>query len=98
MKKVHSFLNYLMGAITIVAVYQAFLKYPDYGTKLLSLTHNQTAYSPTLILSTLTAGAKSATYFFHKTTSMLKRKKQRKQLLVVVAAMIIIYFLPVITQ
>ncbi|HBL8412954.1 TPA: hypothetical protein ACG8EO_002118, partial [Enterococcus faecium] len=80
-----------MGAITIVAVYQAFLKYPDYGTKLLSLTHNQTAYSPTLILSTLTAGAKSATYFFHKTTSMLKRKKQRKQLLVVVAAMIIIY-------
>ncbi|HAP8772137.1 TPA: hypothetical protein IZF73_002747, partial [Enterococcus faecium] len=86
MKKVHSFLNYLMGAITIVAVYQAFLKYPDYGTKLLSLTHNQTAYSPTLILSTLTAGAKSATYFFHKTTSMLKRKKQRKQLLVVVAA------------
>ncbi|HAZ9105227.1 TPA: hypothetical protein ACILHM_001073 [Enterococcus faecium] len=34
MKKVHSFLNYLMGAITIVAVYQAFLKYPDYGTKL----------------------------------------------------------------
>ena len=84
-----------MGAITIVAVYQAFLKYPDYGTKLLSLTHNQTA---TLILSTLTAGAKSATYFFHKTTSMLKRKKQRKQLLVVVAAMIIIYFLPVITQ
>ena len=33
-----------MGAITIVAVYQAFLKYPDYGTKLLSLTHNQTAY------------------------------------------------------
>ena len=78
-----------MGAITIVAVYQAFLKYPDYGTKLLSLTHNQTAYSPTLILSTLTAGAKSATYFFHKTTSMLK---------VVVAAMIIIYFLPVITQ
>lgn len=55
-----------MGAITIVAVYQAFLKYPDYGTKLLSLTHNQTAYSPTLILSTLTAGAKSATYFFHK--------------------------------
>ena len=83
-----------MGAITIVAVYQAFLKYPDYGTKLLSLTHNQTAYSPTLILSTLTAGAKSATYFFHKTTSMLKRK----QLLMVVAAMIIIYFLPVITQ
>ena len=71
-----------MGAITIVAVYQAFLKYPDYGTKLLSLTHNQTAYSPTLI----------------KTTSMLKRKKQRKQLLMVVAAMIIIYFLPVITQ
>ncbi|WP_206215465.1 MULTISPECIES: hypothetical protein [unclassified Enterococcus] len=87
-----------MGAITIVALYQAFLKYPDYGTKLLSLTHDPTAYSPTLVLSTLTAGAKSATYFFHKTTSILKRKKQRKQLIMVIAAMVIIYFLPVITQ
>ena len=87
-----------MGAITIVAVFQEFLKYPDFGTKLMSLTHNQIAYSATLILSTLSAGGKSATYFFHKTTSMLKRKKQRKQLLMVVGAMIIIYFLPVITQ
>ena len=67
LKKVHSLLNYLMGTITIVAVYQALLKYPEYGTKLLSITKDPTAYSPTLLLSTLTAGAKSATYFLHKT-------------------------------
>lgn len=85
LKKVHSLLNYLMGTITIVAVYQALLKYPEYGTKLLSITKDPTAYSPTLLLSTLTAGAKSATYFLHKTSSLLKRKKQRKQLLMVIA-------------
>ncbi|OQO71668.1 hypothetical protein BH747_00850 [Enterococcus villorum] len=98
MKKVHSFLNYFMGVIMIVAIYQALLKYPEYGTKLLSVTKDPTAYSPTLILSTLTAGAKSATYFLHQTSSMLKRKKQRKQLMMVIAAMGIIYFLPVLTQ
>lgn len=98
MKKVHSLLNYLMGTITIVAVYQALLKYPEYGTKLLSITKDPTAYSPTLLLSTLTAGAKSSTYFLHKTSSLLKRKKQRKQLLMVIAALVIIYFLPVLTQ
>lgn len=75
MKKVHSFLNYFMGAIMIVAIYQALLKYPEYGTKLLSIKQDPTAYSPTLILSTLTAIAKGATYFLHKTSSMLKRKK-----------------------
>ncbi len=98
MKKVHSFLNYFMGAIMIVAIYQALLKYPQYGTKLLSIKQDPTAYSPTLILSTLTAIAKGATYFLHKTSSMLKRKKQRKQLIMVVIAMGIIYFLPVLTQ
>lgn len=98
LKKVHSLLNYLMGTITIVAVYQALLKYPEYGTKLLSITKDPTAYSPTLLLSTLTAGAKSATYFLHKTSSLFKRKKQRKQLLMVIAALVIIYFLPVLTQ
>ena len=30
-----------MGAITIVAVYQAFLKYPDYGTKLSLIKHQK---------------------------------------------------------
>ncbi|MFB8488945.1 hypothetical protein [Enterococcus durans] len=98
MKKVHSFLNYFMGAIMIVAIYQALLKYPEYGTKLLSIKQDPTAYSPTLILSTLTAIAKGATYFLHKTSSMLKRKKQRKHLIMVVIAMVIIYFLPVLTQ
>lgn len=98
MKKVHSFLNYFMGAIMIVAIYQALLKYPEYGTKLLSIKQDPTAYSPTLILSTLTAIAKGATYFLHKTSSMLKRKKQRKQLIMVVITMVIIYFLPVLTQ
>lgn len=98
MKKVHSFLNYFMGAIMIVAIYQALLKYPEYGTKLLSIKQDPTAYSPTLILSTLTAIAKGATYFLHKTSSMLKRKKQRKQLIMGVIAMVIIYFLPVLTQ
>lgn len=87
-----------MGAIMIVAIYQALLKYPQYGTKLLSIKQDPTAYSPTLILSTLTAIAKGATYFLHKTSSMLKRKKQRKQLIMVVIAMGIIYFLPVLTQ
>ncbi|MCB8505899.1 hypothetical protein KMA67_09250 [Enterococcus durans] len=87
-----------MGAIMIVAIYQALLKYPEYGTKLLSIKQDPTAYSPTLILSTLTAIAKGATYFLHKTSSMLKRKKQRKHLIMVVIAMVIIYFLPVLTQ
>ncbi|MBF8808028.1 MAG: hypothetical protein IC227_06400 [Enterococcus lacertideformus] len=87
-----------MGALMIVAVYQALLKYPEYGTKLLSITKDPTAYSPTLLLSTLTAGAKSATYFLHQTSSILKRKKQRKQLIIVIVAMGIIYFLPVFTQ
>ncbi|MBO0481152.1 hypothetical protein [Candidatus Enterococcus courvalinii] len=88
-----------MGAIVLVALYQAFIKYPTYGTKLLAITsEKQTAYSPTLVLSTVTALAKSILYFFHKTTSMLKRKKQRKQLFLVLGAAGVIYFLPVITQ
>lgn len=58
----------------------------------------QTAYSPTLVLSTVTALAKSILYFFHKTTSMLKHKKQKKQLFLVLGAAGVIYFLPVITQ
>jgi hypothetical protein len=99
MKKIHSLLNYLMGAFVLIAAYQAFFKYPEYGTKLLSLTGNhQTSYSPTVILSTLTALTKSGMYFYHKTLSMVKRKKQRKQLLFVIAAALVIYFLPVITQ
>lgn len=99
MRKIHSLLNYSMGVIVLVALYQAFIKYPTYGTKLLAVTsEKQTAYSPTLILSTVTALAKSALYFLHKTTSILKRKKQRKQLFLVLRAAGVIYFLPVIKE
>ena len=48
----------------IVAIYQALLKYPEYGTKLLSIKQDPTAYSPTLILSTLTAIAKALLIFY----------------------------------
>ncbi|THE09635.1 hypothetical protein E1H99_10740 [Enterococcus hirae] len=98
MKKVNSMLNYLMGILMLIAAYQSLIKYPEYGTKLLAITKDPTSYSPTLIVSTLTAAAKSATYFLHTTSNMFKRKKQRKQLLLVLSAALIIYFLPVLTQ
>ncbi|MFV0561023.1 MAG: hypothetical protein ACK5NA_09995 [Enterococcus sp.] len=87
-----------MGIFVLIAGYQALIKYPTHGTELLNLTSGHNAYSPTLILSTLTAGLKSAMYFLNSTMNMFKRKKQRKQLLFILAAAAIIYFLPVITQ
>lgn len=98
MKKINSLLNYAMGLLTLVALYQAVIAYPEYGTKLLAITKHPTGYSPTVILTTLTAVAKSGTYLLHTTSSLLKRKKQRKQLLFVLAAAGVVYFLPVITQ
>ncbi|MFC4770450.1 hypothetical protein [Enterococcus hermanniensis] len=85
-----------MGLFVLIASYQAIIKYPTHGLNLLNLTSNHNAYSPTVLLSTLTAGAKSVMYFINSTTSMLKRKKQRKQLLVVIGAVAFIYFLPII--
>lgn len=84
---------------TIFAKSSFITKLSNYGIKLLTVTpEKQTAYSPILVLSTVTALAKNILYFFHKTTSMLKRKKQRKQLFLVLGAAGVIYFLPVITQ
>lgn len=95
-KRINKGLSYLMGLFVLIASYQAIIKYPTHGLSLLNLTSNHNAYSPTVLLSTLTAGAKSVMYFINSTTSMLKRKKQRNHLLLVLAAATFIYFLPVI--
>ena len=50
MKKINSLLNYAMGLLTLVALYQAIIAYPEYGTKLLAITKHPTGYSPTVIL------------------------------------------------
>lgn len=44
MKKINSLLNYAMGLLTLVALYQAVIAYPEYGTKLLAITKHPTGY------------------------------------------------------